>query len=309
MSLIPSLPPLLIRNPSSLVNASTSTVSSTSATASSPSPLSTPQPTPLSSTFSSSLPFSPSSPFVLPQLHPPPFFSCISRSLYRSTLFDSTSFSFVESLRLRTLLCLSAIQLPASISEWANRNQINIQIVPINIKLKEFPSPSLSSALSALLDSSVHPLLVCCQPSDLPCLAILVGCFRRLEHWSFSSIMEEFERFQFDFPISSQRSSLHRASNDFTQMSLLVELFDQGEIQENQNNLPEWFKNNQMKYEKEMEWIKRQQQTDKESKQADEEVREEYELLGLMDNEWHLTAPGTKFDKKLSLLDDEDDED
>ena len=54
----------------------------------------------------------------------------------------------------------------------------------------DIPEDIIASALSVLMDRRNHPILIHCNKGKHR-TGCLIGCLRKIQHWSFTSIFEE----------------------------------------------------------------------------------------------------------------------
>jgi len=85
----------------------------------------------------------------------------------------------------------------------------------------------VKEALEMILDRRAHPLLVCCSSGILQTCP-LVGCLRRIQHWSLTSILDEFRAFA-----GSKGRLAHEQFIEFFDIDLVT-------LPE-QEHLPTWF--------------------------------------------------------------------
>ena len=124
------------------------------------------------------------------------------------------NFSFLQTLRLKTAVYLS-LDPPAQIlSEFLKEQGIELRqmVGGENTNVGQRISEKLVlDALHVLLDPDAYPLVVMCNLGRHR-TGTVIGCLRRLQKWSLSSIFDEFRRFT-----ASNSSSMHEQ---------FIELFD-----------------------------------------------------------------------------------
>ncbi|KAM0749766.1 protein-tyrosine phosphatase [Meredithblackwellia eburnea MCA 4105] len=131
---------------------------------------------------------------------PPPSFSLVHPQLYRSATPPTVSFDFLTSLRLTTVLALGDDLPSKALVSWCEREGVRF-VRP----------PSMKEALEHVLERRNQPCLIMDQ-SGIYETGVLVGCLRRLERWTLSSILAEY---------ASLAGSRSRGANE-----LVIELFD-----------------------------------------------------------------------------------
>ncbi|ODN98351.1 tyrosine phosphatase [Cryptococcus wingfieldii CBS 7118] len=117
---------------------------------------------------------------------------------YRSAQPSELNFSFLEKLNLRTIIWVGAEE-PSDILQVARPSQgIKLyNLAPQTNHLPPLPPPPeplIIQALSLLLRSSTFPTLLCCNMGRHR-TGTVVGCFRKLQRWALSSILEEYRRY------------------------------------------------------------------------------------------------------------------
>ncbi|XP_010057877.2 probable tyrosine-protein phosphatase DSP4 isoform X1 [Eucalyptus grandis] len=150
---------------------------------------------------------------------PPLNFAMVDGGLFRSGFPDGANFSFLQSLGLRSVICLCPEPYPEANSEFLAANGIRLFQFGIE-NCKEFesmssgcihirsvhktreyeepfiniPDEAIREALKVLLDVRNHPVLIHCKRGKhrTGCLA---GCLRKLQRWCLSSIFDEYQRF------------------------------------------------------------------------------------------------------------------
>lgn len=124
-------------------------------------------------------------------LIPPLNFGIIEEGLYRSGQPYELSFPFLEKLGLRTVVYLAPEEPNAKFCSFLEENRIDLhhlgQVDPISESV-------VLAALNLILDPKLYPLMVCCNLGRHR-TGIVVGCLRKLQRWSLTSIFEEYRRF------------------------------------------------------------------------------------------------------------------
>ncbi|XP_010433092.1 PREDICTED: probable tyrosine-protein phosphatase At1g05000 [Camelina sativa] len=128
---------------------------------------------------------------------PPLNFAMVDNGIFRSGFPEPVSFSFLQSLRLRSIIYLCPEAYPEVNIEFAKSN--GIQVFQFGIeRCKEpfvnIPDEVIREALQVLLDTENHPVLIHCK-SGKHRTGCLVGCVRKIQRWCLSSIFDEYQRF------------------------------------------------------------------------------------------------------------------
>ncbi|KAJ1490101.1 protein-tyrosine phosphatase, partial [Baffinella frigidus] len=130
------------------------------------------------------------------RLKPPNLFGIVQPGIYRSNAPLDENLPFLERLNLRTVLFLSPEVLLRSVVDFFEEQNIKLH----NLGLQAWrPEPNwtpicdefVKEALEMMLDRRAHPVLVCCSSGILQTCP-LIGCLRRIQNWSLTSILDEF---------------------------------------------------------------------------------------------------------------------
>ncbi|GMP53854.1 hypothetical protein CsSME_00019200 [Camellia sinensis var. sinensis] len=128
---------------------------------------------------------------------PPLNFAMVDNGIFRSGFPDTANFPFLQSLGLRSIICLCPEPYPEANAEFVKSN--GIQLFQFGIEgCKEpfvnIPEDTIREALKVVLDEKNHPLLIHCNRGKHR-TGCLVGCFRKLQRWCLSSVFDEYQRF------------------------------------------------------------------------------------------------------------------
>lgn len=133
---------------------------------------------------------------------PPEAFGLVAPGIYRSNALHPSHFSFLQSLHLKAVLVLSPEAPSRTITQFLHDQQIDLVHLGHSSghAATSYASPwSLSEelikdSLELLLDGSKSPLLILCT-SGMHETGVLVGCLRKLQGWSITSIIMEYRLF------------------------------------------------------------------------------------------------------------------
>ncbi|KAI9245634.1 protein-tyrosine phosphatase [Sporodiniella umbellata] len=91
----------------------------------------------------------------------------------------------------------------------------------------QIPEDKISAALAALLDKRNHPILIHCNKGKHR-TGCLIGCLRKIQNWSHTSIFDEYRRFS------------HPKSRSMDQQ--FIELYDPNQVWPlvDRKHLPNW---------------------------------------------------------------------
>lgn len=153
---------------------------------------------------------------------PPANFAPVERHLYRSAVPLPVSFPFIRLLGVRTIIWLSVEDPSDEFLDFVDSRGIRLEHLGL---LTEHVRPwdligndVIEEALAILMDTASFPVLICCSMGRHRTGAV-VGCLRKLQGWSFSSLVDEYQRFT---GLAGER----------TNVELLIEDFNLGGVRE-----------------------------------------------------------------------------
>lgn len=132
-----------------------------------------------------------------PQLVPPLNFAMVDHGVYRSGFPDASNLPFLDSLRLRSVLCLCPEPYPEASHEFLRARGIRLFQFGIDGSKEPFvniPEDRIREALKVVLDTRNHPILIHCKRGKHR-TGCVVGCLRKLQRWCLTSIFDEYQRF------------------------------------------------------------------------------------------------------------------
>ncbi|BBN05176.1 tyrosine-protein phosphatase SIW14 [Marchantia polymorpha subsp. ruderalis] len=130
-------------------------------------------------------------------LIPPLNFAMVDQGVYRSGYPNSKNFTFLHKLRLRSVIYLCPEPYPESNLEFLKKDNITLFHFGIEGNKEPFvdiPEDVIRDALKILLDVKNHPILIHCNKGKHR-TGCLVGCLRKVQNWSLTSIFDEYRRF------------------------------------------------------------------------------------------------------------------
>ncbi|PKA50646.1 putative tyrosine-protein phosphatase [Apostasia shenzhenica] len=128
---------------------------------------------------------------------PPLNFAMVDNGVFRSGFPDLANFCFLQTLKLRSVLCLCPEPYPEANTEFLRSNGIRLFQFGIDGAKEPFvniPDDTVREALKVVLDVRNHPLLIHCKRGKHR-TGCLVGCLRKLQRWCLSSVFDEYQRF------------------------------------------------------------------------------------------------------------------
>ncbi|KAG0236423.1 hypothetical protein BGW42_003581 [Actinomortierella wolfii] len=163
-------------------------------------------------------------------LCPPDNFNMVSTWIYRSSFPKKKHFPFLKKLGLKSILTLILEDYPEQNMKFLRENNITLFQFGIAGNKEPFvqiPDDKICAALAVLLDRRNHPILIHCNKGKHR-TGCLIGCLRKLQQWSHTSIFDEYRRFS------------HPKSRSMDQQ--FIELFDGREAWKviDPNWLPDW---------------------------------------------------------------------
>ncbi|KAI9314153.1 tyrosine phosphatase family-domain-containing protein [Dichotomocladium elegans] len=163
-------------------------------------------------------------------LIPPENFNMVCEHVYRSSFPKKKHFRFLEKLKLKSVLTLILEEYPEQNMKFLEEHGIKFLQFGIAGNKEPFvqiPEDKISAALAAILDKRNHPMLIHCNKGKHR-TGCLIGCLRKLQNWSHTSIFDEYRRFS------------HPKSRSMDQQ--FIELYDANQVWPlvDRQYLPRW---------------------------------------------------------------------
>lgn len=130
-------------------------------------------------------------------LTPPLNFAMVDYGIFRSGFPDTTNFSFLQSLKLRSIIYLCPEPYPHANVEFLKLHGIQLFQFGIEGSKEPFvniPEDKVREALKVAIDVKNHPVLIHCKRGKHR-TGCLVGCLRKLQRWCLTSVFDEYQRF------------------------------------------------------------------------------------------------------------------
>jgi tyrosine-protein phosphatase SIW14 len=124
-------------------------------------------------------------------------FAMVFPGVYRSGYPTKKNFEFIESLGLKSICYLCPEEYAPANQKLCEEMSIKVLHFPMEGNKEPFvdiPEEVVHKALAAIMDVRNQPVLIHCNKGKHRTGAI-VGCLRRLQGWSLSSVFEEYNRF------------------------------------------------------------------------------------------------------------------
>ncbi|GBC09569.1 hypothetical protein RclHR1_00090003 [Rhizophagus clarus] len=128
---------------------------------------------------------------------PPLNFAMVAPGVYRSGHPNRQNFPFLIKLGLKSIIYLSSDNFNEELDQFVHEQQIQVfhyRIDGNKEPFMEIEQKEISSALVKVLDVRNHPVLIHCNKGKHR-IGCLIGCLRKLQKWSMTSIFDEYRRF------------------------------------------------------------------------------------------------------------------
>eukprot|EP00967_Tisochrysis_lutea_P124708 scaffold208729_cov45-Tisochrysis_lutea.AAC.1 len=130
-------------------------------------------------------------------LIPPQNFGLVEENLYRCGQPLELNFPFLEKLRLRKIIHLAPDPPPPEFVSWMSEQRVELVRLGgesgVLSAWKPVSEEVVVEGLQQILDPSSYPLLVMCNLGRHR-TGTLIGCLRKLQHWSLTCVLEEYRR-------------------------------------------------------------------------------------------------------------------
>ncbi|EPQ31640.1 uncharacterized protein PFL1_00973 [Pseudozyma flocculosa PF-1] len=131
------------------------------------------------------------------ELVPPDNFAMVNTWVYRSSFPKKKHFPFLKTLGLRSVLTLILEEYPEQNTKFLDQEGITFFQFGIPGNKEPFvqiPEDKITAALVTILDRRNHPMLIHCNKGKHR-TGCLIGCLRKLQQWSLTTIFDEYRRF------------------------------------------------------------------------------------------------------------------
>ncbi|KAI8050868.1 protein-tyrosine phosphatase [Syncephalis plumigaleata] len=137
---------------------------------------------------------------TITQLYTPPeAFGVVAPGIYRSDTMQVEHLPFLKTLGLRVIVMLSPEKLSRAAAHFIEEDNIRLEHIGLRAwkpdnAWRPVSDELLKEGMELLLDAHNHPILIMCT-TGIHETGMLVGCLRRLQHWSFTSILTEYRAY------------------------------------------------------------------------------------------------------------------
>lgn len=131
------------------------------------------------------------------EVTPPENFAPVINNIYRSSFPQIHSFSFLRTLKLRSILCLIPEEYPQMHKDFFEEEGIKVFQMGMSGNKEPFvkiPPDLVTEAVKVVLDPRNQPILIHCNRGKHR-TGCLVGVIRRLQRWLLTIIFDEYRKF------------------------------------------------------------------------------------------------------------------
>lgn len=130
-------------------------------------------------------------------LIPPVNFALVVKGVYRGSYPNFRNFSFLKHMGLKSILFLCPEDYSPTNKEFLEQNGIkllNVQMEGNKEPFKMIEPELVHQALAYITDTRNHPIYIHCNKGKHR-TGTVIGCVRKLQMWTLTSIFEEYRRF------------------------------------------------------------------------------------------------------------------
>ncbi|KAK3937344.1 tyrosine phosphatase family-domain-containing protein [Diplogelasinospora grovesii] len=125
----------------------------------------------------------------------PANFGIVVPGVYRSSFPQTEDYSFIENLKLKTIVTLVQKDFPQGYEAFIRKNGIRHHVFDMKgTKKEEIPIKTMKAILRLVLDQQNHPLLIHCNHGKHR-TGCVVGVVRKVSGWDVSSIVDEYKSY------------------------------------------------------------------------------------------------------------------
>lgn len=174
---------------------------------------------------------------LTPLLPPANFGAVDDHHIFRSSFPLPENFSFLKSLKLKTILTLVPEPFPPEYTEFLNDAGIQQIVVslPANKDHVKIQSMMMHEALAVVMDRQYHPLLIHCNKGKHR-TGCVVGSFRRVQGESISELLSEYH----DYADPKARVLDEAFLKSFDEQGILDLARENGYATDEEGNVKNW---------------------------------------------------------------------
>ncbi|KAL2263872.1 hypothetical protein VTK26DRAFT_4668 [Humicola hyalothermophila] len=125
----------------------------------------------------------------------PANFGIVVPGVYRSSFPQSEDYTFIESLKLKTIVTLVQKEFPQGYDEFIRKNRIQHHVFNMKgTKKAAIPVQTMKSILRLVLDRRNHPLLIHCNHGKHR-TGCVIAIVRKLSGWEMGNIISEYKAY------------------------------------------------------------------------------------------------------------------
>ena len=129
------------------------------------------------------------------KFYPPINFAWVEEGVCRCGEPSEVNYPFLDQLSLRRIIYLAPNDPPQHLHDFVEDNDIEfVRLDPRSARNTILTESIVVYALKFVLDKTNYPLAIMCNFGRHR-TGVLVGCLRKLQKWSLTSIFEEYRRF------------------------------------------------------------------------------------------------------------------
>ncbi|KAN0061335.1 tyrosine-protein phosphatase required for protection against superoxide stress (By similarity) [Thecaphora frezii] len=130
-------------------------------------------------------------------LVPPPNYGMVEDNFYRSGQPDQLNFPFLEKLGLKSVIWLAPEEPEPGFLDFCVDQNIQLHHLGVLYSTNSWDPITeevVLQALHLLVQPATYPVLVMCNLGRHR-TGTVIGCFRKLQRWNLSAILEEYRRY------------------------------------------------------------------------------------------------------------------
>ncbi|KAK4166245.1 putative tyrosine-protein phosphatase [Cladorrhinum sp. PSN259] len=125
----------------------------------------------------------------------PSNFGIVVPGVYRSSFPQTEDYTFIEGLKLKTIVTLVQKEFPQGYDGFIKKNGINHCVFDMKgTKKEDIPIKTMKAILRLVLDRRNHPLLIHCNHGKHR-TGCVVAIVRKLSGWNLNNVLEEYRTY------------------------------------------------------------------------------------------------------------------